>query len=324
MTNERAAGTVKALEWETNGIKWWVRGDAPRYEVGVQMAWGCKLRFGDVLIGSSSGDWFRSQEEAKAAAQADHERRILSALTASASEPSKPIVWATGKAKEAGWKLDLDFLDKIASAAEAETGYAVTCEVVEYVFLAGHTYASPVPASESEPVAWQRYGKRTGWTAVDPDFAKQLAEGGELVRPLYTKFAPVPDAVEALRECVAYIASPLRMSRDEDEAKRRDGIVERARRALILTARPDGVSARKGNEERQKANIETLVIPSDRERQSNGVANTDGQPVGEPVVEPSQHETNLAPAENGVAENSARHFPDGVSAQGTGQEGGAE
>jgi hypothetical protein len=74
------AVVVKALEWQTDGETWWVRGNAPRYEVGPQMAWGCRLRFGTAVLGSPTGDWFISQAAAIAAAQKDHEKRVLSCL----------------------------------------------------------------------------------------------------------------------------------------------------------------------------------------------------------------------------------------------------
>jgi len=36
----QAGVRVKQLEWETNGETWWVRGNAPRYEVGILTFFG--------------------------------------------------------------------------------------------------------------------------------------------------------------------------------------------------------------------------------------------------------------------------------------------
>ncbi|TIR70169.1 MAG: hypothetical protein E5X15_26525 [Mesorhizobium sp.] len=52
-------------------------------------------------------------------------------------------------------------------------------------------------AAKSKPAAWQRYGDRTGWTAVDEDYAQYLAANGVKVRPLFAETC-VPDLIAAL------------------------------------------------------------------------------------------------------------------------------
>lgn len=56
----------------------------------------------------------------------------------------------------------------------------------------------------------------------------------------YLDALPQPiGVVEALRECVTYIRSPLRMARDEDEEARRAKVIDRAVAALASLA-PQG------------------------------------------------------------------------------------
>lgn len=50
--------------------------------------------------------------------------------------------------------------------------------------------------------------------------------------------SPAPGVVDALRECVTYIRSPLRMTRDEDEEARRARVVDRAVAALASLSQP--------------------------------------------------------------------------------------
>ncbi|WP_185756009.1 hypothetical protein [Brucella anthropi] len=71
---------VKALDWQTDGATWWVRGNAPRYEVGITTPWGVSLHFGSRRITHADGDYFPSQDAAKAAAEADNAARTLFAL----------------------------------------------------------------------------------------------------------------------------------------------------------------------------------------------------------------------------------------------------
>lgn len=64
------------------------------------------------------------------------------------------------------------------------------------------TLGGPAAPEGQQPVGWQRYGERTGWTSVDPGYAETLAAAGVPVRPLYTR--PSQQAVtEAMVEAAA-------------------------------------------------------------------------------------------------------------------------
>ncbi|WP_144223182.1 hypothetical protein [Mesorhizobium amorphae] len=89
-------GTVKALEWEqrwnANGPVFYAKTSIDWYIVATASGEGCQGTWYWFVAGDTIKGWANSESEAKAAAQADYERRVLSALTASASEP-EPVAW---------------------------------------------------------------------------------------------------------------------------------------------------------------------------------------------------------------------------------------
>jgi hypothetical protein len=60
------------------------------------------------------------------------------------------------------------------------------------------TASSPAASAAmvEEPVAWQRFSERLGWTIVDAAYAKTLEAGGEIVRPLYALQSTPPDGIQ--------------------------------------------------------------------------------------------------------------------------------
>ena len=126
---------VKALDWQTDGATWWVRGNAPRYEVGVTAPWGVLLHFGSRRITHVDGDYFPSQDAAKAAAEADNAARILSAL-----EPSAACELALVDALEVA-KNELQAWIKCAD----ENGLCVTStpHVIDHIDIAIASLSSP-------------------------------------------------------------------------------------------------------------------------------------------------------------------------------------
>jgi WYL domain len=72
-----------------------------------------------------------------------------------------------------------------------------------FVLYSDYEAALRAAVLEVEPVAWQRYSERLGWTIVDADYAQHLAANGEKVRPLYTHHAPRSDMERELAEARA-------------------------------------------------------------------------------------------------------------------------
>lgn len=102
----------------------------------------CLLLTGQALFNLDLG----SIAEAKAAAQADFEKRILSSLAPS-SPAGEPEAWADDAARKLGWTLSPSFIQEVQAAVEKATGYYATMEVVEHVFLA----ARATPPAQALP-----------------------------------------------------------------------------------------------------------------------------------------------------------------------------
>lgn len=116
LRDERLAGArVKALEWSTN----WgtIKAETPigHYFIEARRDGSFDCRLENVWK-----TWASSSDAAKAAAQADYERRILSALAKPAGE-AEPWGWVIPKrGKRKPVIFEADKFDEVSAAAEAE------------------------------------------------------------------------------------------------------------------------------------------------------------------------------------------------------------
>lgn len=139
-------GTVKALEWEAypgaNEVMTEGYGQRRQYLERALFGFGAyclMVKDGRYSVKSDymDGPEYDTGEAAKAAAQADYERRVLSALTASASEPTAPLI------------EQVDAL--LALASRDALAPKVPHLALELLRRCRDAVASPVPASEPEP-----------------------------------------------------------------------------------------------------------------------------------------------------------------------------
>ncbi|WP_119920304.1 hypothetical protein [Mesorhizobium sp. DCY119] len=174
-----AGVTVKALEWDEHNC-------ADVYGVKDCHGQGPKRYF--LYRASTIIGWFDGIDAAKAAAQADYERRVRSALVPTPAPQGMDTAVEAAEAAvyprhEKGF-LVKPLLDAIDMRAALTAAYP-------------HMTGAAQEAVEGEPVEWQREAGDFGWQRVSPDDLEHYRSKGARLRALYTTPQPAPSSADA-------------------------------------------------------------------------------------------------------------------------------